>query len=246
MTDTTRRTAIVTGASKGIGRAIAARLAGDGIAVVVNYASSRDAADQLVAEITEKGGSAIAVGADIGTPDGIPTLFDAAEKAFGGTDILVNNAGIMSLASLSIASDVDFEAQMAINLAGTFRGIREGGKRLRTGGRIINFSSSVVGLYPPGYGVYAATKAAVEAMTHIAAKELGARQITVNAVAPGPVGTDLFLSGKSEELINTIVKNIPLGRLGQPGDIASVVSFLASPQSGWINGQILRANGGAV
>ncbi|MCQ1835601.1 SDR family oxidoreductase [Neorhizobium galegae] len=246
MTTNGQRVAIVTGASKGIGRAIALRLAEDGIAVVVNYATSRQAAAEVVAQIEAGGGKAVAVQADIGSPTAAATLFDAAEQSFGGADILVNNAGVMRLAPLAEMDDEAFETLLAINLTGTFRGIREAGKRLRDGGHIINFSSSVVGAYGPAYGGYAATKAAVEAMTHVASKELGRRGITVNAVAPGPVETELFMTGKSEELVQNIVRTIPLGRLGQPQDIASVVSFLAGPDGGWVNGQVLRANGGMI
>ncbi|CDZ48508.1 SDR family oxidoreductase [Neorhizobium galegae] len=246
MTTNGQRVAIVTGASKGIGRAIALRLAEDGIAVVVNYATSRQAADEIVAQIEAGGGKAVAVQADVGSPTTAATLFDAAEQSFGGADILVNNAGVMRLAPLAEMDDEAFDTLLAINLTGTFRGIREAGKRLRDGGRIINFSSSVVGAYGPAYGGYAATKAAVEAMTHVASKELGRRKITVNAVAPGPVETELFMTGKSEELVQNIVKSIPLSRLGQPQDIASVVSFLAGPDGGWVNGQVLRANGGMI
>jgi 3-oxoacyl-[acyl-carrier protein] reductase len=246
MTNSTQRVAIVTGASKGIGRAIALRLAKDDIAVVVNYASSRQAADEVVAEIEAGGGKAVAVQADVGSPTAATSLFDAAEKSFGGADILVNNAGVMKLAPLVEMDDATFESQLAINLTGTFRGIREAAKRLRDGGRIINFSSSVVGVYGPAYGGYAATKAAVEALTHVASKELGRRGITVNAVAPGPVETEMFMTGKSDELVQNIVRTIPLSRLGQPLDIAGVVSFLAGPDGGWVNGQVLRANGGMI
>lgn len=246
MTENTNRVAIITGASKGIGKALALRLAQDGLAVVVNYASSQGAADDVVREIETAGGKAIAVKADIGTSAGVTALFDAAEKSFGGIDILVNNAGIMKLSPLTEMDDAEFDRHISINLTGTFYGIREAGKRLREGGRIINFSSSVVGMSGPGYGPYAASKAGVEAMTHVASKELGKRRITVNAVAPGPVETELFMTGKSEELVQNIIRNIPLGRLGQPDDIASVVSFLAGTESGWINGQVLRANGGMI
>lgn len=240
------RTAIVTGASKGIGAAVVQRLARDGIAVVVNYASGQEAAARIVGLIEAEGGRAIAVGADIASADGMKTLFDAAEKAFGGVDILVNNAGIMDLAPIAAVEDASFERMLSINIGGVFRGMREAAKRLGNGGRIISFSSSVVGLYQPNYGVYAATKAAVEAMTHVLAKELGPRAITVNVVAPGPVETELFMTGKSEALLKAITGTIPLGRLGQPDDIAGVVSFLASPDSGWVNGQVIRANGGSV
>ncbi|MER8753939.1 SDR family oxidoreductase [Mesorhizobium sp. M1050] len=246
MTSDQPRTAIVTGASKGIGAAIAQRLARDGVAVVVNYSRGRAEAEELVHTIEAGGGKAIAVRADIADPNGIAALFDAGEKAFGGIDILVNNAGIMKTSPIAQTDDASFDTQIAINLGGVFRGMREGARRLRDGGRIVNFSSSVVGLYQPAYGVYAATKAGVEAMTHILAKELGARRVTVNAVAPGPIETALFTDGKSEAQIEVIGKMIPLGRLGQPDDIAGLVSFLAGPDSGWVNGQIIRANGGVI
>jgi 3-oxoacyl-[acyl-carrier protein] reductase len=174
----------------------------------------------------------------------VKKLFDQAEVEFGPVDVLVNNAGICKLSPLASVTDEDYERQIAVNLTGTFNGMREGARRVRDGGRIINFSTSIIGNFIPNYGVYAATKAAVEAMTHILAKELGTRRVTVNAVAPGPVATDLFLAGKSDELIKRLTNDIPLGRLGQPDDIAHVVSFLASPDSGWVNGQVLKANGG--
>ncbi|MCL6707488.1 SDR family oxidoreductase [Pseudomonas sp. R2.Fl] len=240
------KSAIVTGSSKGIGAAIARRLAADGFAVVVNYASGADAAATVVNEIEAAGGRAVAVKADIASAVGVKALFDAAEQAFGGTDVLVNNAGVMQLSPIAATADDVFERQVAINLGGVFRGVREAANRLRDGGRIVNFSSSVVGFYQPGYGVYAATKAAVEAITHVLAKELGPRGVTVNAVAPGPVETELFMTGKSEELVKTIIGMNPMKRLGQPEDIASVVSFLAGPDGGWVNGQVIRANGGAI
>ncbi|TJU97345.1 MAG: SDR family oxidoreductase [Mesorhizobium sp.] len=246
MTSIPTRVAIVTGASKGIGAAISQRLARDGMAVVVNHSRSRSEAEAVVSAIEAGGGKAIAVQANIADPAGIAMLFDAGEQAFGGVDILVNNAGIMKLSPVAETDDASFDHQVATNLGGVFRGMREGARRLRDGGRIISFSSSVVGLYQPGYGVYAATKAAVEAMTHILAKELGARRITVNAVAPGPVETALFTDGKSAAQIEAIGKMIPLGRLGQSDDIAGVVSFLAGPDSFWVNGQIIRANGGVI
>ncbi|MBP3127686.1 SDR family oxidoreductase [Thalassospira sp. ER-Se-21-Dark] len=246
MSDKTQKTAIITGASRGIGANLARKLAADGFAVVVNYNSSADAAETLVSEIKASGGTAIAIAADIGAPDGIPHLFDAAKAEFGGVDVLVNNAGTMSCSSIADTDDDAFEKQVAINLGGVFRGMRSAANQLRDGGRIISFSSSVVGLYQPTYGVYAATKAAVEALTHILAKELGPRGITVNAVAPGPVATDFFLKGKSDELIENIIAMNPFKRLGQPDDITNVVSFLASEQGGWISGQTIRANGGVV
>ena len=246
MSDKTQKTAIITGASRGIGANLARKLAADGFAVIVNYNSSADAAEALVSDIKASGGTAIAIAADVGAPDGIAHLFDAAKAKFGGVDILVNNAGIMSCASIADTDDDAFEKQVAINLGGVFRGMRSAANQLRDGGRIISFSSSVVGLYQPTYGVYAATKAAVEALTHVLAKELGPRGITVNAVAPGPVATDFFLNGKSDQLIENITAMNPFKRLGQPDDITNVVSFLASDQGGWISGQTIRANGGVV
>lgn len=240
------KTAIVTGAGKGIGAAIARRLAQEGCAVTVNYARDEAAARQVVQDIEQAGGRAIAVRANVGDPAAMPTLFDAAETAFGPADILVNNAGMMRLSPLAEATDADFDDHCTTNLGGTFRGMREGAMRLRNGGRIISVSSSVVGFYQPGYGLYAATKAAIEAMTHVLAKELGPRGITVNAISPGPVETDFFMRGKSAELVASITRMIPLGRLGRPDDIADAVAFLAIPESGWINGQTIRANGGAV
>lgn len=240
------RVAIVTGASKGIGAAVARRLTQDGAAVVVNYASSDAAARAVVTEIEAGGGRAIAVKADMAEIAAPARLFDAATEAFGGVDILVNNAGIMALAPIAGTDDAAFDRQVAINLAGVFRAMREAARRLRDGGRIISFSSSVVGLYQPSYGPYAATKAAVEAMTHVLAKELGPRGISVTAVAPGPVATDLFLTGKSDEQVAAIAKLNPFGRLGTPEDIANVVAFLAGPDGGWVSGQVIRANGGVV
>jgi len=243
---TERKIALVTGGSKGIGAAIAKRIAADGMAVIVNYARGREDAEDVVAEITASGGEAIAVQADVSTLDGIPSLFDAAERTFGGLDILVNNAGVAIFAPIADVSDADFDHQLAVNIAGVFRGMREGARRLHDGGRIISFSTSVVGALLPRYGVYTATKAAVEAMTSILAKELGTRGITVNAVAPGPTATALFMNGKSEALVQSMIDANPLKRLGQPDDIASVVAFLASPDGGWVNGQTIRANGGFV
>jgi 3-oxoacyl-[acyl-carrier protein] reductase len=240
------KVAIVTGASRGIGSAIANRLAGDGFAVVVNYAGRSAEAETLVRQIEEAGGKAISVQADVSDAKAVERLFDAAESAYGRIDLLVNNAGIMKLAALAESDDTLFDSQIAINLKGSFNTLREAAKRLRNGGRIINLSSSVVGLYQPSYAVYAATKAGVEAMTHILAKELRGRSITVNAVAPGPTATALFLDGKPQQVIEHLTKLAPLERLGQPEDIANTVAFLAGPDGAWVNGQVLRANGGII
>ena len=199
-----------------------------------------------MARIGAAGGTAIAVEGDVSDPAAVATLFDRATDAFGGVDVLVNNAGIMRLKPVAETEDALFDQHVAVNLKGTFNGLREASRRMRDGGRIVSFSSSVVGLYQPTYAVYAATKSAVETMTHILAKELGRRGITVNAVAPGPVATELFLGDKSEEQVAAVTRMIPLGRLGEPEDIARAVAFLVGPDGGWINGQVLRANGGVV
>ncbi|MCV0426489.1 MAG: SDR family oxidoreductase [Roseibium sp.] len=244
--ETKQKTAIVTGASKGIGAAIARRLAQDDIAIVVNYSTDLVSAQKLVAELERSGGQAVAAQANVADPQGISSLFDAAEQTFGQPDILINNAGTMQNSALALASDEEFDKQIAVNLAGTFRGMREAANRLKDGGRIISISSSVVGFYQPGYGIYAASKAAVEAMTKVLAKELGTRSITVNAVSPGPVETEFFFAGKSDAQIEAIKRLSPLGRLGAPNEIADAVAYLAGPESGWVNGQILRVNGGAI
>lgn len=246
MISPTPRIALVTGASRGIGAAIAKRLAADGHTVLINYAGNTAAAEAVVDEIESAGGKAIAVQGDVADPAAVIRLFDAAETWFGGIDVVVNNAGILKLAALGDSDDALFDAQIAINLKGTFNTMREAARRMRDGGRIVNFSTSVVGTKMENYGVYAATKAAVETLTAIQAKELRGRNITVNAVAPGPTATDLFLNGKSDELVQRLAKMSPLERLGTPDDIAAVVSFLVGPDGVWINGQVLRANGGMV
>lgn len=240
------RTAIVTGSSQGIGAAVAERLAADGLAVVVNYSSKPEPAEALVGKIKNKGGQAVAVGGDVSDPGAVVRLFDEAGRAFGGVDVLVNNAGVMQLAPIAETTDELFDRTIAINLKGVFNGLREGARRLRDGGRIVSFSSSVIGLYQPTYAAYAATKAGIEAMSRILSKELGPRRITVNVIAPGPVATKLFLDGKSDDDIKPIIGRTPLGRLGQPDDIARAISFLVSEDGGWINGQVLRANGGII
>jgi 3-oxoacyl-[acyl-carrier protein] reductase len=240
------RTAIITGASRGIGAAVAERLAQDGFSVVVNYAGNEAEASGLAKKIKAGGGRAITVQADVSKAADVARMFDATEKEFGGVDVLVNNAGVMALSNIASVDDAMFDRLIAVNLKGTFNGLREAAKRLRTGGRIINFSTSVIGLRLETYGVYAATKSAVETLTAILSKELRGRSITVNAIAPGPTATDLFLHGKSQELIDRMAKMNPLERLGTPQDIAAAVAFLAGPDGSWINGQVLRANGGMV
>jgi len=240
------KVALVTGASRGIGAAIAERLARDGFTVVINYSGNAALAEELAGKIEAAGGKALTAKADVSDAEAVRRMFDAAEAAFGGVDVLVNNAGIMILSPLADASDENFDRQIAVNLKGTFNTLREAAKRLRDGGRIVNFSTSVVGLKLENYAVYTGTKAAVEAMTGIMAKEMRGRGITVNAVAPGPTATDLFLNGKSEELVARMAKANPLERLGTPEDIAAAVSFLAGPDGAWINGQVLRANGGLI
>ena len=246
MTTPTNRVAIVTGASGVIGAAVAERLAKDGCTVVVNYVGNSASAATVVARIEAAGGRAVAAQADISDVAAVARMFDSTETAFGGVDVLINNAGIMNLATIADSNDALFDRHIAVNLKGTFNTLREAARRLRDGGRIVNFSSSVTSSLLPTYGVYAATKAAVEAMTNILAKELRGRNITVNAIAPGPTATKLFLDGKPQEVIERLAKLAPLGRLGQPRDIADAVAFLAGPDGAWINGQTLRANGGII
>jgi 3-oxoacyl-[acyl-carrier protein] reductase len=241
-----RKVALVTGSSRGIGAAIVTRLASDGFTVVVNYAGRAADAEALAARLAQAGARTLALQADVSDPRAVTAMFDRAEAAFGGVDVLVNNAGIMRLATMAASDDTLIERQLAVNLKGSIHTMRDAARRLRSGGRIVNLSSSVVGLYQPTYGVYAATKAGVEAMTRVLAKELRGRNITVNAVAPGPTATELFLDGKPEAVVQQLAMLAPLERLGQPQDIANVVAFLAGPDGAWINGQVLRANGGIV
>jgi len=242
------KVALVTGSSRGIGAAIAKRLAADGFSVVVNYAGRAVDANTVVQEIQAAGGRTTAIQADVSSAAEVAAMFDQIETIFGGVDILVNNAGIMQpgLVPLADTDDALFDRLLAINVKGTFNTMRLAAKRLRQGGRIVNFSSSVVGLAMPGYSVYAGTKSAVETMTNIFAKELRGRNISVNAVAPGPTATDLFLKGKTDDQIAHLAKMPPLERLGQPEDIAATVSFLVGPDGGWVNGQTLRTNGGII
>jgi 3-oxoacyl-[acyl-carrier protein] reductase len=243
-----QQVAIVTGASRGIGAAIARRLARDGYAVVVNHAGSAGEADAVVSGIVAAGGSAIAIQADVADPAAVHALFAHTIAQLGRVDVLVNNAGVMAsdLPHLADTDDATFDRLFAVNVKGSFNTMRAAATRLQQGGRIINFSTSVTGLALPGYAVYAATKGAIEVMTNILAKELRGKGISVNAVAPGPTSTELFLKGKTPEMVERLARMAPLERLGQPDDIAAAVAFLAGADGGWINGQTLRANGGLV
>ena len=244
MNDTLKgKVALVTGASRGIGRAIAERLAKGGASVVVNYSSNSGEAQKTVESIKAAGGNAFAIQADIGKVSEISRLFDESIKHFGKLDILVNNAGIIFIKPVSETTEEDFDRIFAVNVKGTFFACREAAKRLADNGRIINLSSSTTARLLPAYGAYVATKGAVEQLTRTLSKELGARGITVNAVSPGPTETDLFLTGRTPEQVDFFAKQSAFNRLGRPNDIAGVVAFLASDESGWISGQNLRANG---
>jgi 3-oxoacyl-[acyl-carrier protein] reductase len=242
---TAGRVAIVTGGSSGIGREAAARLGREGYAVVIGYGGSQAGAEQAVKEVEEAGGRAIAVQADIADETAVAALFDRAEQEFGGVDVVVNAAGIMPLAPLADLDLDVFDRVVRTNLRGTFVVDQQASRRVRNGGAIVNISSSLTLLARPGYSAYAATKGGVEAITLILARELRGRDITVNAVAPGPTATALFFEGKPQELIDRIAAEPPLERLGQPSDIAEIIAFLAGPAR-WINGQVIYANGGSA
>lgn len=248
MDTNTSKVAIVTGASRGIGRAIALRLAQDKIAVVVNYAHRASDADDVVQAIEAAGGRAIALQGDVANASDCARLFDATEAEYGGVDIVINNAGVIQPGTTMLADTDDalYERIFAINTRGTFNMLRLAATRMRANGRIVNFSSSVIGLALPGYAIYAGSKAAVETFTNIFAKELRGKGISVTAVAPGPTATDLFMEGKTPELVERLGKMAPLERLGTPDDIADTVAFLVGPQGAWVNGQTLRVNGGIV
>jgi len=240
------KVALVTGSSRGIGRTIAEQLAELGASVIINYSSSPEKAQEVVVGIEAKGGTAAAIQADISQPAQIEQLFRSSISLYGKLDIVVNNAGIMITKGIAEITEQDFDKQFAINVKGTFFSCQQAFLHLEQGGRIINFSTSVNGQMFPGYSVYAGTKGAVEQFTRQLAKEFGSKGITINAVAPGPVATELFLTGKSEQVLEGLKKSNAMGRLGGTGDIASVVSFLAGPDSQWITGQTLRVNGGFI
>ncbi|EJN03256.1 SDR family oxidoreductase [Herbaspirillum sp. YR522] len=241
---TPSKVALVTGGSRGIGQAIAQRLAADGFAVVVNYAGNAARAQQTVAAIEAAGGQAIAIQGDVGSQSDVSALFDGAKAAFGRIDVVVNSAGIMPMTPIAEAGLADFDRVIATNLRGAFLVLAQAAAHLGEGGRIIALSTSVIAKSFPSYGPYIASKAGVEGLVHVLANELRGRGITVNAVAPGPVGTDLFFNGKTPEQIAQVTNLAPLQRLGTPDDIAGVVSFLAGPDGAWVNSQVVRANGG--
>jgi len=241
-----KQSAIVTGASRGIGRAVATRLARDGFAVAVNYAGNAIKAEEVVAEIktATAGGQATAAKADVANAADVERLFKEALDTFGGINVVVNCVGIMPLSPIDGGDLELFDKVIATNLRGTFVVLGQAARQVSPGGRIIAFSSSVIAKSFPTYGPYIASKAGVEGLVRVLANELRGGNITVNAAAPGPVATELFLTGKAEAQIEELRKLPPLERLGQPEDIASIVSFLAGPDGGWVNGQVLRANGG--
>ncbi|MDM7989582.1 SDR family oxidoreductase [Arthrobacter sp. zg-Y877] len=242
-TETAGRVALVTGGSGGIGAAVVRRLAADGYSVGVHYARNSAKAQSIVADVAAAGGQGLAVGGDVGNEADMAAAFEAVEAAFGGIDVVVNTAGIMIIAPIAELNLADLDRMHHTNIRGTFVVSQQAARRVRPGGAVINFSTTVRRTQYPGYGAYVASKAAVEGMTLILARELRGRDVTVNAVAPGPTATALFLDGKDEDTVRRLAEAPPLQRLGQPGDIAETVAFLAGPGR-WVNGQVLYANGG--
>ena len=238
------KVALVTGASRGIGRAIAERLSREGAAVAINYASDAGEARKVVAQIEASGGKAFAIQADVGRVPEIVRLFDETINRFGKLDILVNNAGIMPINPVSAVTEAEFDRIFAVNVKGTFFACQQATTRLADGGRVINMSSSTTVRMMPSYGAYVATKGAVEQLTRSLARELGPRRITVNVISPGPTETELFTNGKTPEQIQQFAQASAFGRFGQPMEIAEVVAFLASEAAGWVTGQNIRVNGG--
>ncbi|HEU4554059.1 MAG TPA: SDR family oxidoreductase [Chitinophaga sp.] len=244
MSTLTNKIALVTGASRGIGATVARHLAAAGAKVVINYAGGKDAADQVVNSIKAAGGDAIAVQADVSNTAEVKNLFDTAIAHYGRLDILVNNAGIMITKLVKDTTDEDFSRQFDINVKGVFNTLREAATRLADNGSIINFSSTTTRVMMPTYATYVGTKAAVEQFTRIFAKEVGSRGINVNTISPGPTNTELFTKGKPQELIDRLAGLAAFNRIGEPEDIAKVVTFLASDDAKWINAQNIGANGG--
>lgn len=245
MANNTGRVALVTGGSGGIGAVVAERLAADGFAVVVHYAGGADRAEQTANAVRSAGGRAVVAGGDIADEAAMAEVFDLAEREFGGVDVVVHTAGIMPLAPVAQLDLATFDLVLRTNVRGTFVVDQLAARRVRGGGAIVNFSTSITRLQVPGYGAYAASKGAVEALTLILARELRGRDITVNAVAPGPTATPLFFDGKSQTVIDEIASRNPMGRLGTPDDVAEAVAFLAGPAR-WVNGQVIHVNGGAA
>jgi 3-oxoacyl-[acyl-carrier protein] reductase len=238
------RVAIVTGASRGIGRAIALRLAKDGFSVVINYAGNESSASAVAREIADGGGRACTVQANVAVAADVERLYASAQREFGQIDVVVNSAGVMSVTQIAQGNVDAFDQMIATNLRGTYLMMSQAAQVLPNGGRFIAFSSSVLAKNFPGYGAYIASKAGVEGLVRVFANELRGRNVTVNAVAPGPIATEMFLNGKSPELIDQIAKQAPLERLGEPDEIANVVSFLSGPEGRWVNAQVVRVNGG--
>ena len=238
--------ALVTGSSRGIGRAVAQRLCAEGAAVVINYFSSPDKADEVVAAITSGGGTAVALQADVSNIEGVQRLFERTMEHFGRLDILVNNAGIRITRTVADTREDEFDRLFAINVKGPFFACQQAVRQISDGGRIINISSAVTRMMLPGYSIYAASKAAVDQITRVLAKEIGERQVTVNAVCPGPVDTDLLREGKTDEQLQGMAQMAALNRLGKVEDIADVVAFLASDDARWITGQTIHVNGGYI
>lgn len=243
MSNLSNKVILVTGASRGIGAAIAQQLATAGAKVIINYAGNKEEADKTVAAIQASGGDAIALRADVSKADQVAGLFTAAIDHYGRIDVLVNNAGIMITKLLKETTDEEFSRQFDINVRGTFNTMREAATRLADNGTVINFSTSVNRIMLPGYSTYVASKAAVEQLTRVFAKEVGARGINVNSVSPGPTNTELFTNGKSDELIGRLASLSAFNRIGEPGDIAKVVVFLASDDAKWISAQNIGVNG---
>ncbi|WP_312740092.1 SDR family oxidoreductase [Cedecea neteri] len=241
---TAKKTALVTGASRGIGRAIAERLARDGFTVVVNYAGNKSSADETVQAIKNSGGNAVAIQADVSSESDVTRLFAEAKAIHNHLDVVVHSAGVMPMVKITPAGLAEFDKIISTNLRGAFMVLANAAESLQEGGRIIALSTSVIAKSFPAYGPYIASKAGVEGLVHVLANELRGRNITVNAVAPGPTGTDLFLNGKTEEQIQTIANLAPLGRIGKPDEIASIVATLAGPDGSWVNSQVIRVNGG--
>jgi len=244
MKNLSNKVILVTGASRGIGAAIAGKLANAGAKVIVNYAGGKEAADGVVSEIVTAGGEAIAVQADVSKAEDVKNLFDQAIAHYKRIDVLVNNAGIMITKPIKDTTDEEFDRQFDINVKGVFNTLREAATKLADNGSIINFSTSVNRIMLPGYATYVATKAAVEQLTRVFSKEVGSRGINVNSVSPGPTNTELFTNGKPQEVIDQLASLSPFNRIGEPDDIAEIVLFLASDQAKWINAQNIGVNGG--